>query len=272
MQKRFLGCLVLWVVVTSAAFAVEPFAETARRLFFDRESLISEGSKLQVQCVLNAFETVKAKEIVYVSSPITSGKRLYEYMDAFGFQTAEEARRDRDLFLHHVMLTNIAEGERTSNALALQIEGVVIAPTSFENQMVKSWGYPEFMSLWLSLIEKKVTKMVLLDGWHYSNGSSEEFMWAVLMQMGFLSRSDIEIVDMRGNILTLDQGISLLLSAWHDLRARGMTPQVTTKVLQTLLDAEEHYVGGNVPNTQVPMYDEVSLQTSRQDFLSCSKL
>ena len=238
------------------------------RILGKHSSSISDDCKIQIQCALDAFNTVKAKKIVYVSTPITSGKRLYDYMDANGYKTLQDVRGDREAFFQHVVSPNIEKSERVSSALSKQVDGVVIAPTAFENgrhsQKLEAWGQHEFMSMWLSLIDQKVTNLVMLDGWQYSNGSGEEYLWAAMMQMGFAARSDIEIVDEQGTMLNLDKGIKLLYDAFTDVHSRGLKPKNMAETLAALIESEQCYFNkshSDHTRTHMPAYDRTEIKT-----------
>lgn len=210
-----------------------------------RESSISEIKKRQIICALAAFDTIQSPEVIYVSCPITSGNRLYAYMDAQGFSSYEEAKRDGEAFFQHVILPNIQESERASLLLAHQSSGVVISPTAFEKRFQGKedrWEQDEFMSMWISMIHAKVTQIVLLNGWEYSSGASEEYLTAVLMQMGFTERSNIAILDAQGQSISLDQGIELLYRALVDLEERKLASKKLAELLASLFEAEEIYV------------------------------
>lgn len=87
------------------------------------------------------------------------------------------------------------------------------------------------MSMWLSVIENSVTRIVMIDGWEYSNGAAEEFLWAILMQQGCTSRANIEIFDEKGEPLTLERGKLLLRNALADMRQRGLTAKTLEDVI-----------------------------------------
>lgn len=210
-----------------------------------RTENLTDEHKLQSQFALAAFGTLKAREIAYISVPITSGRRLYDYMTEHGFKTADEAKRDHDAFFEHVVAPNLADGVRASNDWSEKIDGVVVAPAEFEkrlrSQKAITWGQDAFMGMWIPLIDEKITHMVMVDGWEYSNGSGEEYLQAVLMQMGRGRRSNIGITDDDGETLTLDKGIKLLADAFQDLHGRGLRPRNMAETLAILLEVEQRY-------------------------------
>lgn len=231
-----------------------------------RDANLPDLHKLEIQFSLAAFDTIKAKDVCYVSVPITSGARLYSHMDARGIKTPEEAKKDRDAFFKGVIAPNIDSGERMAETLAQKNDCAVIAPTSFEkrfhSQKSTNWGQDEFMSLWIGLIDAKVTKMVMIDGWEYSNGSGEEYLQAALMQMGRAGRSNISVVDTKGEALTPDKTIRLMADAFKDVHRRGLKARNMAETLALMLAAEERYAAGMRENgcvvadvSMLPPYD-----------------
>ncbi|MEZ0225983.1 MAG: hypothetical protein ACAH83_15625 [Alphaproteobacteria bacterium] len=206
---------------------------------------LPDAHKLQAQFALAAFATIKTKELAYVSIPITSGRRLYDYMEANGFMTAKEAKADHAAFFKNVVSPNFDAGLRASAEWAEKLDGAVIAPVEFEKHLrthnAVDWDQDDFMGMWIPLIEQKITQMVMIDGWEYSNGSGEEYLQAALMQMGRGKRSDIDITDVRGKTLPLDAGIKLLADAFIGLAEKGIKARNMAETLALVLEAEERF-------------------------------
>lgn len=215
------------------------------RKVLPRTNDLPNEHKLQAQFALAAFSTLKAENIAYISVPITSGQRLYDYMEAKGFKTADEAKADHDAFFKNVVEPNLAQGVKGSDEWVHKLDGAVIAPAEFEKrlriQKAINWGQDAFMGMWVPLIDEKVTHMVMLDGWQYSNGSGEEYLQAVLMQMGRRPRSNIDIVDAKGREIPLSEGIRLVAEAFIDLTARGLKPRNMAETIGILLEAEHRF-------------------------------
>lgn len=206
---------------------------------------LPEAHKLQAQFALAAFATIKTQNLAYVSIPITSGRRLYDYMEEKGFRTVEEAKADHIAFFKNVMTPNFAAGLEVSNAWAEKLNGAVIAPVEFEKHLRSheaiNWGQDDFMGMWVPLIKEKITQMVMIDGWEYSNGSGEEYLQAALMQMGRDGRSNITITDMRGAPMPLDKGIELLADAFINVTERGIKARNMAETLAIVLEAEQRF-------------------------------
>ncbi len=210
-----------------------------------RTDSLPDAHKLQAQFALAAFATIKTKNLAYVSIPITSGKRLYDYMERSRFRSADEAKADHDAFFKNVVSPNFEAGLKASNEWAAKMNGAVIAPVEFEKHLRThsqvTWGQDDFMGMWIPLIKEKITHMAMVDGWEYSNGSGEEYLQAALMQMGRAERSNITISDERGKPMRLDEGIKLLGDAFITLTERGIKPRNMAETLGILIEAEQRF-------------------------------
>ena len=219
-----------------------------KREIFERTNGLPPEQKLQAQFALAAFATIKARNVTYVSVPITSGPQLYAFMDQHGFKTQDEAKKDRPVFLREVIEPNMARGVAGAQRWAEKPATAVIAPAEFDGALYRAWGAGvhwgpnDFMGMWVPLIDEKVTNMAMLKGWEYSNGCGEEYLTAVLMQMGRRPRSNITIVDgEEGQTIPLDKGISLMAGAFKDILSRGIRPRNMAETLGILLEAEDRF-------------------------------
>lgn len=200
------------------------------RLFEDlRLRHSSPERRREVGVVGTAYDSVMGCAITYVSTPITSGSALYAAMDAAGVTSVEELRRDAAFFRANVIEPNIAAADAVARAM-VSFGGAVIAPAAFEARSL-NWSQDDYMGLWLDVIERRATRLAMVDGWQYSNGGAEEYLQALLMQGDRRDRSDIEIVDARGEVISHLAGLSMLAHALADLIGRGFEPTILARVL-----------------------------------------
>ena len=206
---------------------------------------LTDEHKLQAQFALAAFATIKAKNVGYVSIPITSGRRLYDYIEEKGFHSVEEARADHAAFFRNVMTPNFQDGIRVSNDWASRLDGAIVAPVEFEKHLRShsqiDWGQDDFMGMWIPLIKEKITQMIMINGWEYSNGSGEEYLQAALMQMGRGDRSNITVNDEQGKPINLEKGIKLLADSFIDVTQRGIKARNMAETLGIILEAEQRF-------------------------------
>ena len=187
----------------------------------------------EVAVVATAYDSVLCADFTYVSTPITSGMALYRAMDEAGVTDPEVMRRDKDRFREQVLLPNIAAADEVARHM-LTFGGAVIAPAAFEARTLQ-WGQDEYMGLWLDTIERKATRLALVDGWEYSNGGAEEYLQALLMQAGRRDRTDIDIVDARGRCLPHLEAIALMANSVRSLARRGFHPTTLATVLHRVM-------------------------------------
>jgi hypothetical protein len=206
----------------------------APRLFEDMRLAGSDPQRIgEVAAVGTAYDSVLCADFTYVSTPITSGEALYRAMDRAGVADPDAFRRDRARFSSEVLLPNIAAADAVARTM-LGFGGAVIAPAAFEARAL-GWGQDEYMGLWLDTIERKATRIAMVDGWAYSNGGAEEYLQAILMQAGRRDRSDIDVVDARGARIAHLDAIELIASAVSDLSSRGFRPRTLATVLHRLV-------------------------------------
>lgn len=202
----------------------------APRLFEDMRLAASEPGRVrEVAVVGSAYDSVLASSITYVSTPITSGIALYEALDAAGVATVEELRRDPAFFRSSVIDRNVAAADAVARTM-VRFGGAVIAPAAFEARSL-GWGQDDYMGLWLDVIERRATRLAMVDGWQYSNGGAEEYLQALLMQADRRDRTDIAIVDARGEVIPHLSAVRMLADAVVDVSDRGFEPLVLARVL-----------------------------------------
>jgi hypothetical protein len=182
----------------------------------------------EISVVESAYDSVLCADFTYVSTPITSGAILYAALEEAGLSTLEELRLDKDRFYNQVILPNIKAAESVASAM-LNLGGAVIAPAVFEAKAL-SWGQDEYMGLWLDTIERKATRIAMVDGWEYSNGGCEEYLQALLMQAGRRDRNNIQIADARGEPISHLKALQLILAAIDNLTNLSFTPTTLARV------------------------------------------
>jgi hypothetical protein len=200
------------------------------RLFEDFRLKNSPPERIrEITVVESAYDSVLCADFTYVSTPITSGVILYNALQASGLSTLEELRKDKDQFYHQVIQPNIKAAETVALKM-LDFGGAVIAPAAFEAKSL-GWGQDEYMGLWLDTIERKATRLAMVDGWEYSNGGCEEYLQALLMQAGRRDRNNISIVDAKGEVIPHGVALEKIALAIKTLVKLKFTPTILIRVL-----------------------------------------
>lgn len=194
----------------------------------------SEPSRIrEIGVVGTAYDSVLGTSVTYVSTPITSGIALYAAMDAAGVTSVADLKRDAAFFRTSVIDVNIAAADAVAERMT-GFGGAVIAPAAFEARSL-GWSQDDYMGLWLDVIERRATRLAMVDGWEYSNGGAEEYLQALLMQADRRDRTDIVIVDARGDVIDHLAAIRLLAAAVEHLIGRGFEPTVLARTLSACI-------------------------------------
>jgi hypothetical protein len=188
----------------------------------------------QVRVVGSAFRSNLADEYLYISSAITSGHRLYDLAEELKI-TPNDLKADKALFNDMVKGPNIKRALLIAEEFQKQTpNGVVISPAIFEAAEL-GWGQADYMNLWLfEHIIPQTTKMVMTDGWQFSDGAIKEYLTALMIKAGFGERQNIEIVNQEGSALTLDKAYEELTAAMYRLNRVHMPENAQAQALHTI--------------------------------------
>ena len=113
--------------------------------------------------------------VAYVSTPITTGKRYYDWLQASGRHPTSDPE-----FLHAHLAEVITVNSESARALVVKVREtfpkVVVDPTGLD---APGWSQEDFHAFWTRLITDYVGTVVFNDGWEYSTGCCWEFAAAI---------------------------------------------------------------------------------------------
>lgn len=117
--------------------------------------------------MLEAFASVtEAKSAVYVSSPLTTGARAFEWHRRNGGQAFVKP----DAFDPDVVEPNREEAAAFTRSLRRKTNRVVIDPTAMAD--IPGWTQSDYRYFWGRVIEEYWGEIVFRDGWQFSSGCS----------------------------------------------------------------------------------------------------
>ena len=174
-----------------------------------------DGAVTPLACLeqlLEAYESVGAHEgVVYVSVPITSGRREFELMRELGCTRSELHSTHRQRWLEEVIRPNEETADiMTSQARATFPGRVVVDPSRVH---VSTWSADEYDRLWTTLIETYAKVLVVTPGWAFSRGA-----W---VEVNLALRLGIEVRDPWGRELGVGDLKAIVEEAERDLDAMG---------------------------------------------------
>ncbi len=183
---------------------------------------ISAARKQEIESILAVLScTITSREALYVSAPITSGKRLYNSLSK-GSETKEVNSINTEFIKQH----NRADVTNYIKSLRSKFP-ILIDPTIFD---IPGWTQNDYRTLWCLVIKKFVIKAVFVDDWQYSNGCCFEYLCAV--------RSGVETLDQKFGPLSLSYGINLIEAVIREEALRGHIDFITG-VLASLKELDQ---------------------------------
>lgn len=165
--------------------------------------------------LVQAFGSVlDESSALYCSTPITTGKRFFDWLDRLGasYREIDDATdREREAHVREVIEPNVQRAREVVARLRHQANRPVIDPTAIPH--IPGWTQDEWRSFWERVIERYANAVVFVDDWQFSNGCAYEFLVA--------QRKEIPTLAEDGRPLDLDTGISMVADAIADLQRRG---------------------------------------------------
>jgi hypothetical protein len=114
---------------------------------------------------------VSGREAVYVSTPITTGRRLS------GLGTIDKEHPEYEHRYKNVVRDPNRQAARgVVDDLRRTAGRVVIDPSSLAD--IPGWTQDDYLTFWGSVIERFVERVIFVDGWQFSRGCVFEFYLA----------------------------------------------------------------------------------------------
>jgi hypothetical protein len=157
-------------------------------------------------------------DVIYCSSELSSGFRLYEAMRQHHVKTAAELkeRLGDKWYEDNIRKVNVRSGTDFADAVraASPDRTIAITPAPFSAPpWDKPWSQPEYLYFWEKLLRTRVKSVWFNLNWQYSNGCTFEF--AVAHDAG------LPTFDHGGQILSRSTGIELIGGAVQRLEREG---------------------------------------------------
>jgi hypothetical protein len=163
--------------------------------------------------LLQAFEAAGAEgRLVYVSVPITSGRRELALMAELGCTTSEQLRSlHRDRWRAEVLSANEAEAAILADAVrqASPPRAVVVDPS---RMYVSGWEQDDYNGFWVRLVDRFAQRLIATPDWAFSKGARQEVTYAVSRK---IEVSDVSYRPLlTDELLEADQNARTTLSKW----------------------------------------------------------
>jgi hypothetical protein len=193
------------------------------------ESKFTRHYHEEVDMVFSALDcALHDGHVIYASSELTSGFKLYEAMREHNVKTAADLKKKLGEEWHqrHILKPNIDSAKKFAEAVraTLHDNTIVITPAPFS---AAGWSQSEYLAFWEQLLRTRVKSVRFNAHWQFSNGCTFEF--AVAEDAG------LPAFDHAGSVLPRKTGIQLIESAIRRLESQGFDASKLRENLERLL-------------------------------------
>jgi len=176
----------------------------------------TDEAKNQIDVVDTAYKSIiSIKGKAYFSTPITSGKVLYDACKKRNINNIEDLNKfknDKENFFNEVIKVNIENSREAINIISENFAGCVIAPSVFEAKKLR-WSQNEYMNMWLGVIERDVTDIYVNKDFAFSDGATMEMTYSALKKAGLTNSYGINIKYINNENITLSHLMEEILNA-----------------------------------------------------------
>jgi hypothetical protein len=155
---------------------------------------------------------LEREKVAYVSTPITTGRRYYDWLKSSGLVPNAGA----DFRAAHAREV-IAINQASAHALVLYVRGqlgkIVVDPTALD---VPVWAQDEYNAFWTRLITDYVGTVVFNDGWEYSTGCTLEYA-AALEASATLLDSNLSPLPPKLALMNTNHAVTTLKQQGHSI-------------------------------------------------------
>jgi hypothetical protein len=181
----------------------------------------------EIESLLNVLGSViVGRAAVYVSTPITSGRRFVDWSRRRNLETDLSHPATHKEFVREVLEPNNEHARTIIKKLRSIFPQALIDPTALKD--IEGWSQDDYRALWAKVIEQYAGTVVFLDGWEYSNGCAYEFLIANRLH------PQPSILNETLAPLTLEAGTRLVQSAILELQDSKFPTDFLQRVLNEL--------------------------------------
>jgi hypothetical protein len=193
------------------------------------ESKFTRHYREEVDMVFSGLDCALHRgHVIYASSELTSGLRLYEELQKYSLKTGDELKKQlgKPWYEAHIWDPNVQSAIEFAEAIraTLQDDTIVITPAPFS---AAGWSQSEYLAFWEQLLRTRVKSVRFNAHWQFSNGCTFEF--AVAEDAG------LPAFDHAGSVLPRKTGIQLIESAIRRLESQGFDASKLRENLERLL-------------------------------------
>ena len=183
----------------------------------------------EVEALLNILGSVIIEHSgVYVSVPITSGKRYAKWLNLRNIEPDLTHPDTYQEFQREVLKPNFDHAQSIIRKLRKLFPKALIDPTALRD--IDGWTQDDYRYLWGKVIEQYAGTVVVIDGWQYSNGCSYE----ILVSYQSATYHCPLVLNENLQPLTLEQGLTLVKASIHELKEAELPTEFLEHIAEQL--------------------------------------
>ena len=178
------------------------------------------------QLISNIRAANNGKPEVYLSTPITGGDRLYNYLESKQAHSKSElAPEDLGGYTSKVIISNCKHAHKIADELRKDGDQIV-EPSQIT---LPGWDQTKYNANWTDFVSQlPLSKVEVCDGWQLSYGC--------LLEVRTALDKGIPVVDEHGKAVTREGAKEIVDQAVTDASGRGFTLGALSKVITDPLD------------------------------------
>jgi hypothetical protein len=188
------------------------------------------GRERDLRLMLQVFDCVVPDgQGSYLASPISTGRRYYEALAAYGapsFDALVQAMGE-EKYLKQVRWPNVEEGEAIADRLRKSGAPYLINTGPI---FIREWPGTSYMDLCFALLEKKVRVVYLHPEWAFSSGAVKEYF--------FCQERGMRILDTEGQVYSPARALDALASVRAKLKELNLSTERIEKELARVRDMQ----------------------------------
>ena len=169
------------------------------------------------------------KKCIYLSTPITNGKRLLNWYQNNLQDSPKDTSNYQNNHLKYVINPNCNDGKKFATYLRETTSSFVLDPSCLQ---IDNWSQSDYLELWDKIIEKFAEEVRFNDGWEYSNGCVHELILA--------KRYGIPTKNRLGFPISVDEAIMSLTASISRLKEVGINTQKIEASLSEIIQLKYH--------------------------------
>lgn len=164
------------------------------------------------------------KNIIYISSAISSGKNFIDWYKTKGSKINCK-KEYNDHHYKEVIKPNSDKILQIASDLHASLKETVVEPASF---VMNDWTQDDYLYYWSEIINRHAYKIVFIDGWFYSKGCIYEYLIGL--------NKGIELLDNNLNPINKCWAIQQIKNSINEYEVIGINTDLQRKILNEIIN------------------------------------